>query len=185
VDDYARTNLSAAIVNRSTDRSWIWCWKQLTSISGAYLSGLDHTGNTTGTPGWLGPTTGNVWKMSYIGGSPAHIDLTAANATSRDGAGSAVDLATTDNLSCLLILSYTHATTSTTIRWKSSADTDIGHTVYTQTTSAQTGSTSYNFYWIGYTATYCTNPVQMNYVAVTDSIISASDFNALALATSL
>jgi hypothetical protein len=184
VDDYVKTNLSETLINRSTDRSWIWCWKQGVSIAGAYLSGLDHSGNTTGTPGWLGPS-GASWKFSYMGGTPAAIALTAAKATSRDGAGSALDLATTDNLDCMVILSYVHATTTTTIRWKSSADTDVGHTVYTDTVSAQTGTTSYDFWWVGYSSSYCTNPIQMNYIAVTDSIISASDFNALASAIGL
>jgi len=176
--DGAKTNLAQNLVNRSTDRSWVWCWKQLVSISGAYLSGLDDAGSALDTPGWLNPS-GASWRMVNFGypGSPATIALTAANG-SRDGAGVALDLATTDNLECMVILSYVHATTTTTIRWKSSADASTGHTYYTNSVSSQTGTGNINFWWIA--GGYCTNPVQMTYVAVSDSIISASDFNAMA-----
>ena len=176
--DGAVTLLAQNLVNRSTDRSWIWCWKQLVSISGTYLSGLDGAGSGLDTPGWPGPS-GASWRMVNFGypGSPATIALTAANG-SRDGAGVALDLATTDNLECMVILSYVHATTTTTIRWKSSADLAVGHTYYTNSVPSQTGTSNINFHWLA--GGFCTNPVQVTYIAVTDSIISASDFNSMA-----
>jgi len=193
--------LTRADMCRTADRSWIYVWDSLDSSGGdaaletattghgdfhnwciAWGEGNHTYANGSGHIFTSVVSTPNVVRIEHNG---ADVELSAGNGT-HSGAGSAGGLLLDGGKRTVLIVTYTHSGTSTTIRWKQTGHESSGHTYITQASSADAGGANVNWAYIGSTGYYNWYPPVKNarhrYVGVVDHVITASEFDDLALA---
>lgn len=173
---------TAADTLRVENRSYIFVWDNEDDIpSNKYLT-IATAGSTNNAWGWMQSNASGGFKSQYLWSGSA-TDLSAANGTNDNMAGSAETLASTDDdgdpRRCLLVVSYDHAAEAATVRWKQGGH-GVGHTYITDDIgTADSSAGAAVMAWFGWSSG-AASTVRWRYIAIIDSTVSSAQFEALA-----
>lgn len=172
----------ASDILRTEDRSYLMVFDITADIaSNRYLT-LCTALSSNNAWGWLygNSSIPGQLKTQYLLGSTQ--DLSAANGTNDNPAGSPADLATTGvggtPRRTILAVTYEHAGGATVIRWKQTGN-GPGHTYIAGTSAAENSAGAAIPRWMGW-STGAVSTVNWRYMAVVNTVLSSVDFDGLA-----
>ena len=160
---------------RDRDRSWIYVWKNITTLSPGYYHIIGYGGSGTNGLGWILSKL-TYFECNYNGGTDFVFDN--IDGTHSTPTGTATTLSSAIDKTSLLVASYNLSANEMTWRWKQRGDA-AGHTYRTQTSTLEVPSGSSSLVPFGWSSGSTTS-VRWRYAGVIDAGTSAAQFDDLA-----
>lgn len=161
--------------NDSTDRSWIYCWRNVDTVTGTHVSAGKVTTTDNG-PGWLKANGHSYFWWQHLTGNGTFFDMD--NTASHTVAGNSESLLKVANEVCLVVATYNSAAQELTYRWKQTSHGN-GHSYSAPISkSPETKLLQATWYFGGY-INQVVHDIDWLYSSVINYEITDSDFDTL------